>query len=185
MARDLAGVSVTKRIVARAIAALLAIAGLAWSAAAGFGETGRVKAVEKIVLAEGKLRDEFQLLRTAPGIGVILGLTIMCETSDIKRFPKVGNYSSYCRCVKSERRSNDKKKGVGNRKNGNKYLSWAYAEAAHYAVRYEPRAKRYHARKRARSHPMVAWKALSNKLARGCYFVLRDQVPFDPTRAFS
>lgn len=147
--------------------------------------TAQIKAIEKIALAEGKLRDEFQLLRTAPGIGVVLGLTIMCETSDIKRFPKVGNYSSYCRCVKSEFKSNYKKKGVGNRKNGNKYLSWAYAEAAHHAVRYEPRAKRYHARKSARSHPMVAWRALSNKLARGCYFVLRDQVPFDPTRAFS
>lgn len=145
----------------------------------------QIKAVEKSVLAEGKLRDEFRLLHTAPGIGDVLALTIMCETSDIGRFPKVGNYSSYCRCVKTEHRSNLKKKGQGNRKNGNKYLSWAFAEAAHYAVRYEPLAKRYHDRKRARSHPMVAWRALSNKLARGCYYVLRDQVPFDPSRTFS
>ena len=146
--------------------------------------TAQIKAIEKIVLAEGKLREEFRLLHTAPGIGNVLTLTVMCETSDIGRFPKVGNYTSYCRCVKSERRSNDKRKGAGNRKNGNKYLSWAYAEAAHHAVRYEPLAKRYHARKKARSHPMVAWRAVSNKLARGCYYVLRDQVPFDPTRTF-
>ena len=61
-----------------------------------------------------------------PGIGNIPGLTIMLEVGDIKRFPKVGNYSSYCRCVKSDRLSNKKKKGEGNRKNGNKYLAWAY-----------------------------------------------------------
>jgi transposase len=145
----------------------------------------QIKAVEKSVLAQGKLRDEFRLLHTAPGIGNVLALTIMCETSDIGRFPKVGNYSSYCRCVKSERKSNRKKKGEGNRKNGNKYLSWAYAEAAHHAVKHEPLAKRFHDRKRSRSHPMVAWRALSNKLARGCYYVLRDQVPFDPSRTFS
>ena len=145
----------------------------------------QIKILEKEALKLAKLRDEFRQVQTVWGIGKVLGLTIMCETSDIRRFPKVGNYSSYCRCVKSERRSNDKKKGAGNRKNGNKYLSWAYAEAAHHAVRHEPLAKRYHARKRSRSHPMVAWRALSNKLARGCYYVLRDQVPFDPARTFS
>jgi len=43
--------------------------------------------------------------------------------SGVNRFPKVGNFSSYCRCVKSERFSNGKKKGEGNRKNANKYLA--------------------------------------------------------------
>jgi transposase len=123
-------------------------------------------------------------LRTAPGIGQVIALTIMCETGDIARFPKVGNYGSYCRCVKSEKTSNNKRKGKGNRKNGNKYLSWAYSEAAHHAARFEPRAKHYLDRKRSRSHPMVAARALANKMARGCYYVMRDQVAFDPSRAF-
>ena len=47
-------------------------------------------------------------------------------------FLQVGNYSSYCRCVKSERFSNGKKKGMDNRKNGNKYLGWAYVEVANF-----------------------------------------------------
>jgi len=144
----------------------------------------QIKSVEKTVLAEGKLRDGFRLLKTAPGIGDVLALTIMCETGDIGRFAKVGNYTSYCRCAKSEHMTNLKKKGAGNRKNGNKYLSWAYSEAAHHAKRYEPLAKRYYARKYARSHPMVAKRALAAKIARGCYYVLRDQVPFEPSRTF-
>jgi len=144
----------------------------------------QIKKVEKMVLAEGKLRDEFRLLKTAPGIGDVLALTIMCETVEIGRFPKVGNYVSYCRCVKSEHTSNSKKKGVGNRKNGNAYLSWAYSEAAHHATRYEPLANRFYTRKRSRSHPIVARRALAAKIARGCYYVLRDQIPFDPERAF-
>ena len=146
--------------------------------------TTQIKRVEKTVLAESKLRDEFRLLKTAPGIGDILALTIMCETGDISRFAKVGNYASYCRCAKSEHMTNYKKKGAGNRKNGNKYLSWAYSEAAHHAKRYEPLARRYWARKNARSHPMVAKRALAAKIARGCYYVLRDQVRFDPSRTF-
>jgi len=146
--------------------------------------TAQIKAVEKTVVETGKLRDEFSLLLTAPGIGEVIALTIMCETGDIGRFPGVGNYGSYCRCVNSVKISNNKKKGKGNRKNGNKYLSWAYSEAAHHAVRYEPRAKRYFDRKKSHSHQMVAARALANKMARACYFVLRDQVPFDPSRTF-
>ena len=146
--------------------------------------TAQTKKIEKIALTEGRLRDEFQILLTAPGIGEILALTIMCETGDISRFAKVGNYGSYCRCVKSEHTSNHKRKGKGNRKNGNKYLSWAYSEAAHHAIRYEPGAKRYFERKKSRSHQMVAARALANKMARACYYVMRDQVPFDASRTF-
>ena len=84
---------------------------------------GKIKTLKKEVLSQIKFKKEFEMLVTTPGIGDILGLTIMLEVGDINRFKKVGNYSSYCRCVKSERRSNDKVKGKGNRKNGNKYLS--------------------------------------------------------------
>ena len=144
----------------------------------------RIDGVEKMVLAQAKLRDEFGLLKTAPGIGNILALTIMCETVDIDRFPKASNYVSYCRCAKSEHTSNNKKKGAGNRKNGNKYLSWAYSEAAHHARCHDPLAKRYYARKCSRSHPMIAKRALAAKIARACYYVLRHQVAFDPSRVF-
>jgi transposase len=144
----------------------------------------QIKNVEKRVLAEAKPRPGFDLLKTVPGIGNILAMTIMLETVDIARFAKVGNYVSYCRCAKSEHTSNHKKKGTGNRKNGNRYLSWAYSEAAHHARRYEPLAARYYARKRSRSHPIVAKRALAAKIARACYYVLRDQTPFDSSRAF-
>jgi transposase len=144
----------------------------------------QIKNVEKMVLAESKLRDEFRVLTTAPGIGNVLAMTIMHETVDIARFAKVGNYVSYCRCSKSEHRTNYKPKGAGNRKNGNRYLSWAYSEAAHHAMRYEPLAARYYTRKRKRSHPIVARRALAAKIARVCYYMLRDQTSFDASRTF-
>ena len=125
------------------------------------------------------------MLLTIPGIGDVLGLTIMLEVGDITRFPKVGNYSSYCRCVGSKRISNNKKKGAGNRKNGNRYLSWAYAEAATFAIRFCPEAQKYHQRKKARTNGFVATKALSNKIARASYYMMRDQVPFEVSKLFS
>ncbi|MCD6486626.1 MAG: IS110 family transposase [Syntrophobacterales bacterium] len=146
--------------------------------------TERIRLIEQSVLSRVKLREEFAPLLTLPGIGKILGLTIMLEVDNINRFPKVGNYSSYCRCVKSERISNGKKKGAGNTKNGNKYLSWAYVEAVHHAIRLYPYAKSFYQRKKAQTNGIVAVKALSNKLCRASYYVMRDQVPFDKEKLF-
>ena len=70
-----------------------------------------IKNIQKEVLSQAKLKKEFKLLQTIPGIGKILSLTILFEVGDINRFIKVGSFSSYCRCVKSERISNGKKRG--------------------------------------------------------------------------
>ncbi len=141
--------------------------------------------LEKTAKKRIKLRPEFKPLLSVSGIGDILGLTIMLETGDIQRFERVGNYASYCRCVDSKRISNGKKKGTGNRKNGNKYLAWAFVEAANFAVRYNPRIKRYYQRKRARTNGIVAIKTVAHKLARACYYILRDQVVFEVDKAFA
>jgi transposase len=140
--------------------------------------------LEKVVKQRLKLRPSFQSLLTVDGIGVILGLTIMLETGEIGRFPRVGNFASYCRCVDSQKLSNGKRKGSGNTKNGNKYLAWAFVEAANFAIRYNPRAKRFYQRKKERTNGIVAIKAVAHKLARACYYILRDQVPFEVEKAF-
>jgi len=144
----------------------------------------RVEEIEKVVLNTMKLVPEFQKLKTVTGIGDILGLTISLETGDIRRFPKVGNYASYCRCVESQRRSNERNKGENNRKNWNKYLAWAFIEAANYTKRYCPYARRFYQRKAAKTKKVVAIKALSHKLARAAYYVIRDGVDYDPIKAF-
>ncbi|NVM25863.1 MAG: IS110 family transposase [Desulfobacterales bacterium] len=144
----------------------------------------RIASIEKAVKSHIKLRDEFKYLLTVPGIGDILALTIMLEVGDIARFPKVGDYSSYCRCVKSERLSNGKKKDENNRKNGNRYLSWAYVEAANFAIRFSPYAQAFYQREMAKTNGIVAIKALGNKLARASYYIMRDQVPYDPKKLF-
>jgi transposase len=146
---------------------------------------GIVTNIEKEVKSKVKLKKEFKMLLTIPGIGDVLGLTIMLEVGDITRFPKVGNYSSYCRCVGSKRMSNSKKKGAGNRKNGNRYLSWAYVEASIFAARYCQAAQKYHQRKKAKTNGIVATKALSNKIARASYYIMRDQVPFEVGKLFT
>ena len=147
--------------------------------------SAQIKKIEKAALSRGRLRPEFVPLETVWGIGKILALTIMYEVGDVARFRKVGNFTSYCRLVNTARLSAGKRKGSGNRKNGNPYLSWAYSEAAHHAVRHHPEAQKYFQRKRAKTNGIIAIRALAHKLARASYHVMRDHVDFDPEKVFA
>ena len=144
----------------------------------------QVEVLEQTVSQRVKLRPQFSFLKTVPGIGEILALTIMLETGHIQRFSSVGNFASYCRCVGSQKISNGKKKGQGNTKNGNKYLAWAFVEAAHFAIRYNAKIKSFYERKKAKTKIVVALKAVAHKLCRACYYIMRDRVAFNITKAF-
>jgi len=75
-------------------------------------------------------------------------------------------------------------KGRGNRKNGNRYLAWAFSEAADHARRFDTASRYFFNRKlRQRSTP-VAHNALANKLARAAYYIMRDQVPYEEGKLF-
>jgi transposase len=145
---------------------------------------GIIREIETEVRSQIQLRKDFQLLLTTPGIGLILGLTIMLEVGDITRFPKVGDYSSYCRCVESKRITNNKKKREGNKKNGNRYLAWAYVEAANHTARVSQEAHKFFHRKMAKSNRTLAIKALANKLSKATYYIMRDKVPYDAEKLF-
>jgi transposase len=147
--------------------------------------TTKILAVENFVEDKLELKKPYQYLLSIPGIGKILGLTIMLETGPVERFEKVGNYVSYCRKVSTRWTSNDKTKGKGNKKNGNKYLAWAFSEAAEFSRRYDEKAKAYYNRKMQKTNFMVAHNALAHKLARAAYHIMKDQVPFMPDKLFS
>jgi transposase len=145
----------------------------------------QIDILERRLLERVKLQPTFRLLQSVPGIGEVLATVIMLEICDIQRFASVGNFSSYCRCVRSVHESNNKKKGEGNTKNGNQYLSWAFVEAAHYALRTCSQARRFYERKKRQRNAIVATKALAHKLARACYHILRTGRPFEVQRCFA
>jgi transposase len=146
---------------------------------------------EQIDLLEKRLQKnvgalaEYVHLTSAPGIGQVLATTILLETGPIERFADAGNFASYARCVDSVHTSNNKKKGEGNTKNGNKYLAWAFVEAANFALRYSPEAKRFYDRKKSKTNNVVAIKALAHKLARACFHMMKEKKPFDAKRCFA
>ena len=147
--------------------------------------SAQIDLLEKRLQESVRARAEYGILTSAPGIGQVLATTILLETGPIERFADAGNFASYARCVDSRHTSNGKKKGEGNTKNGNKYLAWAFVEAANFALRYCPEAKHFYERKKARTNNVVAIKALAHKLARACFHMLKEKKPFDVKRCFA
>jgi transposase len=143
----------------------------------------QIDSIETFVLSQCD-PNAYGIITSTPGIGKILGMTILLETGPIERFNKVGNYSSYARCVPSTKISNGKTKGHGNTKNGNRYLAMAFVEAAHYAAIWNPTIKQYYQRKCKKGPIMVAKKSIANKLTRACYHMLKNNRPFDIKLAF-
>src|SRR5512133_223382 len=127
---------------------------------------------------------EYALLKTVPGIGESLGLTILYEIGDIERFPTVKDFLSYCRLVKGTVASAGKIKGLRGAKLGNPYLRWAFGEAAviakrdHY--RLKPLAQQLEAR--MNGNKFKANTVIAIKLARAAYFMLKNKTVFDPDR---
>ena len=140
--------------------------------------------IEKAVLKVARVLPSYQRLTTLPGVGVILGLTITLETGDIKRFGGPGQYASYCRAVDAQRVSNGKKKADNNQKCGNKYLGWAWVEAANFAKRYDEGCRKWFDRKAARTSTVIATKALACKLAKAAWYLMATNTAYDASRMF-
>jgi transposase len=143
-----------------------------------------INQIEKGVLASARELPFYTKLLSLPGVGKILGMTITMEVGEIQRFADPGNFASYCRTVEAKRTSNDKKKGANNSKCGNKYLAWAFVEAANFAKRYDEQCRKWYDRKAAKTSNVIATKALACKLAKAAWYLMAEETTYDPARMF-
>jgi len=123
-------------------------------------------------------------LTTLPGVGRILGMTMTMEVGNIKRFAGPGQFASYCRTVQAQCISNSKKKGENNSKCGNRYLAWAFVEAANFGRRYDEQCRKWYDRKAAKTSAVIATKALACKLAKAAWYLMAQGTDYDPKRMF-
>ena len=140
--------------------------------------------IDKAVLGCAREIPLYDKLLTLPGIGKVLGMTITMEVGEISRFKTDGGFASYCRVVAAQRISNDKRKGDNNSKCGNRYLAWAFVEAANFARRYDENCRQWYDRKAAKTSKVLATKALGCKLAKAAWHVMAKSCDYDEQRMF-
>lgn len=126
--------------------------------------------------------DAFHCLRTIPGAGKVLALTILYEIHNVKRFDRVQQFASYARLVKCAKESAGKKQGTSGAKMGNVHLEWAFSEAAVLFVRHCAEGKALLARLEKRHGKGKALSILAHKLGRAAYFMLAREKAFDLQR---
>jgi transposase len=143
-----------------------------------------LKDLELYILRTAKQHDAdtFYRLRSVPGIGKILALTILYEVHDIHRFPRVQDFVSYCRLVTCPRESAGKRQGPSGKKIGNPHLKWAFSEAAVLFLRKNPEGKKYLAKLERKHGKGKALTILAHKLARAVYYMWTREHAFDPER---
>jgi transposase len=124
----------------------------------------------------------FHRLRTIPGVGKVLALTILYEIHDVRRFDRVQEFASYARLVKCAKESAGKKHGSSGAKMGNVHLKWAFSEAAVLFVRHSAEGKKLLARLEKRFGKGKALSILAHKLGRAAYFMLAREKAFDVQR---
>jgi transposase len=143
------------------------------------------KRLEELV----EVTPEMQLLETMPGVGVILAATIALEIGDIQRFLSAERLASYSGTTPRVHSSGDRTRYGRTRPDVNRYLKWAFAEAANsVAVNYRRGPERHvsqlYARLRVRKGHAKAVGAVARHLAEAAFHVLsRQQAYRDPTVA--
>jgi transposase len=148
------------------------------------GYDTQIAELERHLVKHARVDDPvtFALLRTVPGIGPILGLTLLYEIDAIARFPEPGNFLSYSRLVRCSHESAGKKKGTGPKKVGNAHLKWAFSEAACLMLRSCLPVKSWLERQAKKKGKKKALSILEAKIGRTVYHLWRKQVPFDVKR---
>jgi transposase len=122
--------------------------------------------------------DSYFRIRSIPGIGRILGMTILYEIHDIGRFSRVQDFVSYCRLVKSAKESAGKKMGTSGKKIGNVHLKWAFSEAAVLFLRRNPLARKFRDKLTKKHGKAKSLTILAHKLARAVYYILKRKEVF-------
>jgi transposase len=129
-----------------------------------------------------------QLLRTLPGVGKILSAVIALEIGDIKRFPSAGHLASYAGTTPRVSSSGGKTHFGKLRSDANRFLKWAYIEAANVTARFhkqhpEAHLSRIYAKLRKDKGHAKAIGAVARQLAEATYWMLtRNEAYKEPAR---
>jgi transposase len=120
------------------------------------------------------------LLRTIPGIGELLGLTIAAEIGDVARFGSPRKLIGYAGLAPRANQSGDRSRTGALSKAGSRTLRWAAVEAAHQAWRPNNPWHELYSELAARHGKNPAKSAVARKVLIAAWHVLSRDGPSSP-----
>ncbi|MGD8787792.1 MAG: IS110 family transposase [Phycisphaerales bacterium] len=137
----------------------------------------RIEAYMKEVFQES---EEIKYLQTVPGIGSILAVVIANEMGDVRRFAHAGRFAAYSGTTPRVKASGGRIRYGRLRTDVNRYLKWAFVEAAStvalHSNRYSHRhVCRLYRRLKSKKGHHTAVGAVARHLAEATYSVIKKQ----------
>ena len=143
----------------------------------------------QIELLEGRMKKAFrtnrelELLQTMPGVGFILAIVILLEDGEVSRFPAASRLASYSGTTPRVHASGDRVRYGRLRPDVNRYLKWAFLEAANVIGIHHRRfsfrhVNRLYLRIRQRKGHQKAVGAVARHLAEATYWILTKGEPY-------
>ena len=129
---------------------------------------------------------DYQLLRTVPGVGPILALTILAEAGDLRRFPHYRQFLKFCGFDLSTQQSGQFRGLSRLSKHGNARLRYAFWMAANGAVRMRQNTFRDKYARYIKADPQnpdrkrKALCAVAAKVARVAHGLIKTQTDYRP-----
>ena len=143
----------------------------------------RVRGFEQRMRSVFKMTPEIQLLMTVPGVGPILAVVIALEVGDVARFATAEKLAAYAGTTPRVHASGGKTRFGRLRPDVNRYLKWAFVEAANAICLMRGRKPHRHASRLyerialRKGHPK-AIGAVARHLAEATYWILSKQEPY-------
>ena len=144
----------------------------------------RTLLVTQVKRLEAELRKRVLVMPAAqrlvwvPGVGKMVAYTLLLEIDDIRRFPSVRHFHSYCRLVPGSSDSGGKTRHKRSR-DGNRYLKVAFHHAAIRAVQYFPEIRAVAQRLQRRKGKPIARALIAKELATIVYAMLTKEEAFN------
>lgn len=140
------------------------------------------------VQAHNFLKDDtqYKILRSIPGIGPILALTIIAESGDLKRFSHHRKYLNFCGMNLSTHQSGQFRGKSSLSKRGNSRLRCAFWMASTVAIRMRENSFRYKYERYIKSNPndadlkRKALTATAAKICRVAYSLVKENKTYRP-----
>jgi transposase len=133
----------------------------------------QVRELDRAVEEAGRGRPEVALLRTHPGVGMVVGLAFVLTVGPIERFANSRKLVSYWGLNPREHSSGGRQRLGAISKQGNTLMRWLLVEAAQTAARFDAGLRRIYQRLKSRRNSGVAKVAVARRLAVRLYWMLR------------